>query len=212
MTSALMQHSELRIQSDSAWLDAYLTSSPESRGLILCALPHLSQLRASREDAAGECFRRAGFATLLVSLLTPYEAERDPDLRYDVALFDLRLQHLLLWIARQPALGHLPRAILASDCVLAAAIRLLAREPDAATALVSRAGRADLAGAQPLRRLQTPLLMLIDGSNADQLRASEQAFALLQAPKARQNLPADDDPAHAAPAACAWFAQHIPAR
>lgn len=174
-----LRHSDIRIQAERAWLDALLSFAPDVRGLIICASPYISHLRESRLNYAAGILREGHFGTLIVSMLTPYEESRDPDVRYDISLIGNRLQALLTWIDQQPGLSGLPLGMLASQTVVGAAIRLLSREPARISALVSTSGRADLAGAEPLRKLRVPVLMQVPGAEPELIPPSTQAYAHL---------------------------------
>lgn len=181
--SYVLRHTDIRIQAERVWLDALLSHAPDVRGLVIIALPYMGRLRESRENYAAGLLREAGFATLIVSMLTPHEEARDPDVRFDVSTLHQRLQAVVVWLDQQPGLAGLPLGLLAVSTVVSAGVRLLVRDPERISALVSRAGRADLAGADPLRRLRAPLLMLVPGAERDLLAPSEQAYALLGGPK-----------------------------
>lgn len=174
-----LRHTDIRIQAERVWLDALLSFSPDVRGLIVWAAPYIGHLRDSRDNYAAGILRTAGFGTLLVSLLTPYEESRDPDVRFDIALLTNRLQALLTWLDQQPNLSGLPLGLHTTSTAAAAAIRLLVREPERVSALVSRAGRADLAGGEPLRRLGVPILMQVPGNARELTQPSVQAYAHL---------------------------------
>lgn len=177
----ILRHTDIRIQAERVWLDALLSHSPGVRGLVIVALPYMGRLRESRENYAAGLLREAGFATLIVSMLTPHEEARDPDVRFDVSTLHQRLQAIVAWLDQQPGLAGLPLGLLAVSTVVSAGVRLLVRDPERISALVSRSGRADLAGADPLRRLRVPFLMLVPGAERDLRVPSEQAYALLGA-------------------------------
>ncbi|MDB5800730.1 MAG: putative phosphoribosyltransferase [Rhodocyclales bacterium] len=212
-----LRHTDIRIQAERVWLDALLSHAPDVRGLIIQAAPYISQLSESRENHAAKRLREAGFGTLLVSMLTPYEESRDPDVRYDVSLLTRRLQALLVWIDQQPQLTTLPVGLLAIGTVAAAGVRHVARDPERVSALVIRCGRADLAGAEPLRRLTIPTLVLVPGNEPELLRPNQQAYALMGQTKAWQEIPDASasliEPGTlevAAKAASEWFGTHMP--
>lgn len=214
-----LRHTDIRIQAERVWLDALLSSAPDVKGLLICATPYVTRLRDSREALSAGILREYGYGTLVVSMLTPYEESRDPDVRYDVSMLGHRLQALIAWIEQQPDLEELPLGLLAVDTVAAAAIRYLVREPERIGALVSRAGRADLAGADPLRRLRTPTLMLVPEAEPNLSHSSAQAYQLLGSEKVWQTLGhtsatliepgALEASAHAA---AEWFTTHLPMR
>jgi putative phosphoribosyl transferase len=212
--SYLLRHSDIRVQAEGAWLDALLSHAPDVRGLILWASPDPLPLRGSMEDQAAQVFHEAGFATLLLNLLTPQEAEREPDLRFNIPQLMARLQAVLDWAWHQPGLEGIPAGLMATDTVAAAAIRLLAREPDTAFALVSHCGRADLAGGEPLRQLRCPLLML---ETADAPASARAAWACLGGERLWQDIAASRETSVGATAtdaatraACDWFVRHLP--
>lgn len=218
MKTALVQHHVMRIQAGTAWLDACLSTSGTATALILHLVPSLAKLQHSRENEAAQILREAGFNTLLLSLLTPYEAQHDPDLHFDVALQARRVSAVRAWINQQPGLDVQPLGLLASDTAAAAAIRELAQTPAGAFAIVCRAGRADLAGAEPLRKLACPILLQVPEGEPDLLRSSQQAFQLLPEGKLWQSLPgarAELEQAcaleHAMREARDWFTRHQPA-
>ncbi|MDB5815674.1 MAG: putative phosphoribosyltransferase [Rhodocyclales bacterium] len=213
-----LRHADIRIQAERVWLDALLSHAPDVRGLIIQAAPYISQLSESRENHAAKRLREAGFGTLLVSMLTPYEESRDPDVRYDISLLARRLQALLTWIDQQPQLTSLPVGLLAIGTVAAAGVRHVAREPERIAAMTIRCGRADLAGAEPLRRLTVPTLVLVPGNEPELLSPNRQAYALmgqtkswLEIPNASLSLIEPGTLETAAKAASDWFSLHMPA-
>lgn len=213
----ILRRSEIRIQAEKAWLDALLAFAPDVRGLIVCAVPHVARLREARDINLCKVLETAGFATLLLSLLTPHEDMRDPDLKYDIALLCQRLAAVCNWIDHQPVMDELPLGIIASDTAAASAIRLAQQSESRVAALVSKAGRVDLAGAAPLRSLQVPLLMLIPGAEPQLQAPSRQAFALLDGPREFVEIPQAStsfmEPGTldtAAQLSCRWLLSHLP--
>jgi putative phosphoribosyl transferase len=214
-----LRHTDIRIQAERAWLDALLSFAPNIRGLIICAAPYIGQLRDSRDNYAAGILHEAGFGTLIVSMLTPYEESRDPDVRYDVALLGNRLHALLTWIEQQPDLAGLPLGLIATGTVAAAGIRQCVRESERISAVVSRAGRADLAGADPLRRLKVPILLQVPSNAHDLHKPSQQAYAHLTGIKqwhevsnASTNFIEPGALETITREASDWFSQHLPAR
>lgn len=217
MTTRAVHLNALRIQAEKVWLDALLACVETPRGLIVLAVPYVLSLKDSRDAYVAAMLREAGFSTLQICMLTAYEETRDPDLRYDITLFDQRLRAALLWASQQPALGALPVGLLTTDTVSAAAIRLLSRSPEAAGALVCRSGRPELAGASPLRTLHTPILLQVPGADAERLTASLQAQALISAPHqwheyalASAGFMEPGTLDAAARETCAWFSGQLP--
>lgn len=211
-------HTELRIQADKVWLDARLSALPEARGLILLAQLHAPRLAESRDIHTARVLHDAGYSTLQLNMLSAYEEQRDPDLRYDISLLDHRLSAVATWISHQPVLNLLPLGLHVTDTIAAAAIRLLAREPASAAALVCRAGRPELAGAAPLRTLASAILLQMPGAEPERLAASRPASELIHAKRCWQEYPEASagfiEPGmldSAARAACNWFRENLPA-
>ncbi|HEX6576618.1 MAG TPA: dienelactone hydrolase family protein [Gemmatimonadaceae bacterium] len=107
----------------------------------------------------------AGYATLLVDLLTPDE-EREDTLtgvfQTDIRLQTERLAAAASWAREE--IGDLPLGVLASGIASGAAIVVAVRERGLITAIVSRGGRPDLA-AIDLHRLTTPTLLIAGSSD-----------------------------------------------
>jgi putative phosphoribosyl transferase len=105
----------------------------------------------------------AGFATLLIDLLTHDEEVEDTltgAFQIDIGLQAERLTAAADWVKSE--MGDLPIGILSSGVASGAAIVVAVRERGLINAIVSRGGRPDLA-AIDLHRLTTPTL-LITGS------------------------------------------------
>lgn len=112
--------------------------------------------------------RRAGYATVLADLLTAEEAVRDAideELRFDIRLLAARAELVLDRIVVIPALSHLPLALVCSGTGGAAGVALAAERPEAIGAMVSMAGRPDLAGSA-LARVRAPSLFLVGSEDA----------------------------------------------
>ena len=92
------RHSIISIQTDNVWLDALLSSKPETRALVVFLSTSPIADRDSRELIPAYQLHEADFSTLLVNGLTSYEEKRDPDARYDVPRRDLAF-HLYSYTA-----------------------------------------------------------------------------------------------------------------
>ena len=107
------------------------------------ALAHL----ASRERFAASLLARAGFATLLVDLVTDDEDWRDASAGADVPLLALRLSSAAHWLASQPDLAALPLGLVGVDTAAPAALVAAAFDPARVFAIVTRGGHPERAGA-----------------------------------------------------------------
>lgn len=149
---------EISIASGRASLRASLVLPEAPRGLVL--LPQAGGVHPGcRHELAARVQEEAGFATLLVNLLS----FRDPDsgnMQDNVPLLGERLLDCLAWLRREPLLGHLACGILAAGSAVPAALRASAQRDAQVKALVCRGGLPDLAGAFYLETLSCPTLLL----------------------------------------------------
>ena len=112
--------------------------------------------------------RRAGYGTVLAGLLTSEEAMQDridEDLRFDAPLLGTRAELVLDAIKSDTGLSRLPLALFCAGTGGAAGVIVAARRPEAMTALISVAGRPDLAGSA-MARVRAPSLFIVGGEDA----------------------------------------------
>ncbi len=173
-----LRHTLISIPTAGDWLEGVLAHAPDVRGLALIPEsdfyrpPRIDETRRARELQA------AGFATMSLNLLTRHEAARDPDAGYNVARLTRRLLDTIEWCQHQPALAPLSVGIVAGGTGCAAAVRAAVAQPERITAIVCMAGRADLAGAVPLRALTTPIRFIV-AADEPQLKICRRAFELI---------------------------------
>lgn len=179
---------ELSIPAEGAWLDARLSHAPDTSALILILLPGIAAAAQAVDQKVAAALQRAGFATLMLDLLTAHEEARDPDARYNVPQMANRLIAATEWVTHQPALAHLPLGLLGSGTASAAAVRAAWKLPGRYGSIVCRAGRPDLAGAAPLRALATPIRIVV-GANDPECGITAQAYSLIKAERDWQRIP-----------------------
>lgn len=116
-------------------------------GLIVFAPGGGSSRLSPRNQFVARNMRDHGFATLLFDLLTETEAEAQAcgACRADIGLITARLIAAIRWARQQPAVGDLPVGLFGSSTGAAAALAT-AGLLRGISAVVSRAGRTDLAG------------------------------------------------------------------
>jgi putative phosphoribosyl transferase len=141
--------------------DLQIPSKP--LGVVAFAHGSGSSRHSPRNRQVAETLRGAGFATLLMDLLTESEEAEDAatgHLRFDIGLLSDRMVAAVRWLkAYQPTAG-LPVGLFGASTGAAAALVAAAREPDAVGAVVSRGGRPDLAGPD-LPRVKAPSLLIV---------------------------------------------------
>lgn len=191
-THVKLRNTPLSISASGAWLDARLAHAPGLAGLIVILKPGAMLDPESRDAYVARALQEAGYATLLVDLLTHREEARDPDARYNVPQLANRVLAVIEWITHQPPLQNLSLGLLALDTACGAAVRAGWKSPDAFSALVCRGGRPDLAGATPLSALAVPTCMIV-GEHDPGRAIISQAYALITARKVWHDVPGASD-------------------
>jgi putative phosphoribosyl transferase len=181
---AIVKHRHLPISlpAEHVWLDGLLAHAPDVLGLAVILQTSVGQHQESREAYLAASLQRAGYATLILDLITRYEDSRDPDIRYNVPLLATRVIAASEWIRHQPQLKRLAVGLVAAGTGCGAAVRAAARAPERFSTLVCRAGRPDLAGAGPLRTQRAPLRLLVGSLDSNQAML-RQAYSLVTAIK-----------------------------
>lgn len=99
------------------------------------------------------------FATVAVDL---HVEEEDA---HDIGLLGRRVLDTIDWTRRQPALEHLPAALVGRGMGAAAALVAAAERLEVVHAVISHDGRPDLAG-EALERVEAPTLLIVDAGEA----------------------------------------------
>lgn len=153
------------------------------RGLVLFAHGSGSSRLSPRNRHVARLLQHAGFATLLMDLLSPAE-EREAATRFDIDLLWRRLAAAVHWVGAQAGLAQLPLALFGASTGAAAALELAARMPRRIAAVVARGGRPDLARPAALGKVQAPVLLLVGELDDEVLALNRAAQLHLQAPSA----------------------------
>jgi predicted phosphoribosyltransferase len=130
-----------------------------------------------------QTLRARGLATLQVDLLTEVEESIDrmqAAIRFDLDLLAERIEQVTDWVARESNVAHLPVAYFSSGTAVAAALMAATRRPDV-HAIVSRAGRPDLAGTA-LPAVHSPTLFAVPGAETELLELNRDAIARMTVP------------------------------
>ena len=146
-------------------LNADLHMARVSHGLVVFAHGSGSSRRSPRNRAVGAVLRSAGFATLMLDLLTPAEDVIDSEtreFRFDIPMLAQRLVGAIDWASQQPELRALPVGLFGASTGAGAALIAAAERPARVVAVVSRGGRPDLAGSA-LARVRAPTLLIVGG-------------------------------------------------
>jgi len=157
-------------------LHGRLALAENACGLVVLAHDGLAQ--DARNEAVARLFHVAGLSTLSVDLLTENE-ERFSDVHYNVPLLAKRLLDFLSLVKNRMQLGELPTlpvGLWAADATAPVAVRVAALRDHDIAAIVCRGGLIDLAGMLYLRSLDSPLLVLLDASDAQRIASNTRAL------------------------------------
>ncbi|MDP2312611.1 MAG: phosphoribosyltransferase family protein [Pseudomonadota bacterium] len=163
-------------------LDADVCVPAGPRGVILFSHGSGSSRHSPRNRAVANTLVDAGFATVLLDLLTPAEEALDvvtARLRFDIGLLSRRLVGVIDELGQDRELRALPIGIFGASTGAASALVAAAARPDQVRAVVSRGGRPDLAG-DALPRVRAPVLLIVGGRDAPVLDLNRTALRALR--------------------------------
>jgi len=150
-------------------LEGQLSLPPSPRGIVFFAHGSGSSRHSPRNKVVAQALRDdAGLGTLLVDLLSPFEEAidiRTAELRFDIPFLTARVRAICDWLGSESHTGSLPIGIFAASTGAAAALVAAAERPEQIRAVVSRAGRPDLAGPSMLAKVRAPTLFLVGGDD-----------------------------------------------
>jgi putative phosphoribosyl transferase len=174
----------VRVETDSVTLDGNLGVPEGARGVVLFAHGSGSGRHSPRNRFVARQLRDVGLATLLIDLLTEEEEAEDrytAHLRFDIGLLADRVISVTDWLANDARTANLSVGYFGASTGGGAALVAAARRPDRVSAVVSRGGRPDLAGAV-LPAVRAPTLLLVGGDDDVVIGLNEQALDRLGAP------------------------------
>lgn len=171
----MQQRKESTIRLADAELKGWLEIPPHAAGIVAFAHGSGSSRFSARNNAVAGHLRNAGLGTLLFDLLTANEEQIDTftrEYRFDIGLLSRRLAGATQWLSAQSAAAGLPIGLFGSSTGAAAALIVAAELPQEIAAVVSRGGRADLAG-DYLPKVRAPTLLIIGGADLEVLRLNQ---------------------------------------
>ena len=189
---------------------------PGARGLVVFAHGSGSGRLSPRNQHVAAALREAGFATLLLDLLTPDE-ERDRANVFDIELLAERLHQASHWAHAQAATRTLRQGLFGASTGGGAALVAASRPGNSVAAVVSRGGRPDMAGAA-LAAVVAPTLLIVGGDDTQVIALNREAFAQLECEKELAIVPGAthlfEEPGtldEVVRLAVDWFARYLPA-
>lgn len=161
-------------------LEGLLGVPAEPKGLVIFAHGSGSGRFSPRNNYVARRLEGAGFATLLLDLLTP-EEEADRENVFDIQLLASRLLEATDWAHDHRELSALPIAYFGASTGGGAALVAASVVPSEVSSVVSRGGRPDLAGdALPL--VEAPTLLLVGSRDEQVLELNRSAMRRMQCP------------------------------
>ena len=165
-------------------LDGDLVVPGGASGIVLFAHGSGSSRHSPRNRMVATRMQAAGYATLLMDLLTPEEErvdDRTGKLRFDIPLLAARLTGAIGWLSDQSETRSLPVALFGASTGAAAALLAAAEVPELVQLVISRGGRPDLAG-DALERVAVPTLLIVGSRDVEVLALNQAAAARLAGP------------------------------
>lgn len=173
-------HRDVVVDLGDVALPGFLDVPSDPAGLVVFAHGSGSSRHSPRNQAVARALQDAGWATLLLDLLTEAEA-RDRDAVFDVERLGRRLAGVVGWAHDRDDVGRLPVALFGASTGAGAALVAATAPGTDVAAVVSRGGRPDLAG-DHLGRVTAPTLLVVGGEDRVVLDLNRRAHRHLQAP------------------------------
>lgn len=175
---------EASIAAGDARITGTLSMPHAARGVVAFAHGSGSGRFSPRNRFVAAALEDAGFATLLVDLLTADEQaidSRTQEFRFDVALLAARTVAVVDWLECERHAARLPLGLFGASTGAAAALIAAAWRPQRVKAVVSRGGRPDLA-ADALPQVSAATLLIVGSEDHAVLELNEAAAARLRCP------------------------------
>jgi putative phosphoribosyl transferase len=208
----------VRIPLNGASIEGNLRVPANAGGVVLFAHGSGSSRFSPRNQYVAGVLNEAGFATLLIDLLTRDEEEidlRTRQFRFDLDLLTERLIRATEWLKKNPQTRTLRIGLFGSSTGAAAALIAAAKLVDDVRAVVSRGGRPDLA-MEYLAGVKAPTLLIVGGWDTVVIDLNQKAMNRLSAEKKLEVVPEAthlfEEPGkleEVANLATAWFSKHL---
>ena len=166
-------------------LEGNLSIPEKAKGIVLFVHGSGSGRFSPRNQFVASVLYDAGFASLLIDLLTAQEEELDlitARLRFDIELLSQRVVGTTTWLLQQEETATLDIGYFGASTGAAAALVAAAERPLEVRAVVSRGGRPDLAGSA-LSHVEAPTLLLVGSLDTQVISLNEMALSLMRCEK-----------------------------
>jgi putative phosphoribosyl transferase len=179
------------IRLGSITLQGNLDIPDSAQGIVLFAHGSGSGRHSPRNRYVARALGEGQLATLLLDLLTAEEEvidRRSAHLRFDIELLTKRLVGASDWLAQNPDTRLLRLGYFGASTGAGAALMAAAQRPERVSAVVSRGGRPDLAGAA-LSRVRAPTLLIVGSLDHGVIELNQEALAQLHPEKKIEIIP-----------------------
>jgi putative phosphoribosyl transferase len=211
-----MRTFEVSVQAGGVHLSGDLRLPEAALGIVVFVHGSGSSRHSPRNRQVAAALERAGLATLLFDLLTVAE-ETDRANVFDIDLLTRRLLDVTFWVRSRADARDLRVGYFGASTGAAAALSAAADPRAQVSAVVSRGGRPDLAGAA-LERVIAPTLLIVGGRDEAVLDLNRAAQARLRCENRLEIVPGSthlfEEPGaleRVAELAVAWFTTHLSA-
>lgn len=175
---ATVEHQPTQVIVGPHHLEGLLGVPVSPKGLVIFAHGSGSGRFSPRNNFVARRLEQAGFATLLLDLLSP-EEEADRRNVFDIELLASRVVEATAWARRHPQILELPIGYFGASTGGGAALAAAVMNPEHVSAVVSRGGRPDLAG-RSLPLVQAPTLLLVGSHDEQVLELNRQAMGRMR--------------------------------
>ena len=217
----LIARAGIQIPAAGVVIDGDLRVPDRAAGLVLFAHGSGSSRFSRRNRQVAEFLEAAGFATLLLDLLTPDEETVDArtrEFRFDIERLGHRVVAAVDWVDTYRETAGLAVCCFGASTGAAAALIAAAERPDRVHAVVSRGGRPDLA-ADALPLVTAPTLLIVGGADVPVIALHRDAMRRMTAPTRLEIVPGAthlfEEPGaleQVCRLAAAWCTQHLATR
>lgn len=177
----VVERQDIEILSGNAKIKGIFALPERAFGLVLFVHGSGSSRFSPRNSFVARILEEAGFATLLMDLLTS-EEESDRENVFNIRLLSSRLKDVIRWALKDSKTKNLPIGYFGASTGAAAALRTAAELPENIKAVVSRGGRPDLAE-EYLSKVSAPTLLIVGGEDEPVISFNKAALENLGAEK-----------------------------
>jgi len=177
MPEPLSRNHDVIIESPEMAVRAVLAIPENARSIVLFAHGAGSNRQSPRNQYIAQKLQEAGFATLLMDLLTEDEERIDAytaRLRFDIPLLAGRLESVTGWVLAHEHIKDFDIGYLGADTGAAAALMAAIQRPEAIRAIVCRGGRPDFAF-HVLPEVKPPVLLIVGAKDQIVLEINKEA-------------------------------------